>query len=372
MRKGKGITGSLNRIGFIMEKKRKYYISMIVMVLLIAVTFIFLLKDSSPQALFDVIQSVNPWFVLIGLTMMFLFISCEAFNIRNIMRSLDRKIPFIRCLKYAFVGFYFSSVTPSSTGGQPMQVYYMKKDKIEVGPSSLTLMIIMAVFQTTTLFYGAVSFLLKGQLVIEHVQALGFLVLYGTIVNIGLVTGICVMVFSDKIVYRLVMWCARMLKKIHLVKDSEKLEKSLEEQIHEYKKGAKHLRKHPKVLIKVFATVAVQLIASYSVPYFVYKAFGLSEYSFLDIVAVQALLTIAVSSLPLPGAVGVSESGFMLIFRIFFSSQLLLPAMLLSRGISFYFYVVVSGIVSVAAYLHSSRRNHRELLGKIRHHNRKD
>ena len=76
MRKGKGITGSLNRIGFIMEKKRKYYISMIVMVLLIAVTFIFLLKDSSPQALFDVIQSVNPWFVLIGLTMMFLFISC--------------------------------------------------------------------------------------------------------------------------------------------------------------------------------------------------------------------------------------------------------------------------------------------------------
>ncbi len=355
-----------------MEKKGKYYISMIVMVLLIAVTFVFLLKDSSPQALLDVIQSVNPWFVLIGLGMMLLFVSCEAFNIHNIMKSLDKKVPFLRCLKYAFVGFYFSSVTPSSTGGQPMQVYYMKKDNLEVGPASLTLMIIMAVFQMSTLVYGAIAFLIKGQLVLEHVRALGFLVLYGVIVNIGLVTGICVMVFSDKLVHRLVMWCARMLKRLHLVKDSEKLEKSLEQQIHEYKKGAKHLRQHPTVLIKVFATVAVQLVASYSVPFFVYKAFGLNQYGFLDIVAVQALLTIAVSSLPLPGAVGASESGFMVIFRIFFTPQLLLPAMLLSRGISFYSFVVISGIVSVVAYLHSSRRNHRQLLEKIRHHNMKN
>lgn len=345
---------------------------MIVMVLLIAVTFVFLLKDSSPQALLDVIQSVNPWFVLIGLGMMFLFVSCEAFNIHNIMKSLGKKVPFIRCLKYAFVGFYFSSVTPSSTGGQPMQVYYMKKDQLEVGPSSLTLMIIMAVFQVVTLTYGAIAFFLKGKMVIEHVQALGFLVLYGVVVNVGLVAGICVMVFSDKVVHRLVMWCARMLKRLHLVKDSEKLENSLEQQIHEYKKGAKHLREHPAVLVKVFATVAVQLIASYSVPYFVYKAFGLHQHGFFDIVAVQALLTIAVSSLPLPGAVGASESGFMIIFRIFFTPQLLLPAMLLSRGISFYSFVVISGTVSVAAYLHSSHRNHRRLLEKARHHNMKN
>ncbi|MEG2082617.1 MAG: UPF0104 family protein, partial [Oscillospiraceae bacterium] len=47
----------------------------------------------------------------------------------------------------------------------------------------------------------------------------------------------------------------------------------------------------------------------------------------------------------LPGAVGASESGFILLFKTLFSPVNLTGAMLLSRGVSFYLFVFVTGLL---------------------------
>ena len=81
------------------------------------------------------------------------------------------------------------------------------------------------------------------------------------------------------------------------------------------------------------------------VPYLVYRAFGLSQYGVGTLIAVQLLLSMCVDMLPLPGAVGASESVFLILFGPVFGSKLLTSAVLLSRGISFYFMVLLSGLV---------------------------
>ena len=53
---------------------------------------------------------------------------------------------------------------------------------------------------------------------------------------------------------------------------------------------------------------------------------------------------LSVSSLPLPGAVGVTEGGFSVLFQGLFPSALLGCAMILSRLASFYVPLVVSGL----------------------------
>ena len=58
----------------------------------------------------------------------------------------------------------------------------------------------------------------------------------------------------------------------------------------------------------------------------------------------EAVLYISVASLPLPGAMGASEGGFMIMFKILFPATILSSAMLLSRGISFYLSLILSAI----------------------------
>ena len=61
----------------------------------------------------------------------------------------------------------------------------------------------------------------------------------------------------------------------------------------------------------------------------------------------QAVLYTTVSGIPLPGAIGVSESLFLKIFGIAFGKTLLSGAMLLYRFVSFYLYIMIFAVIVV-------------------------
>ena len=99
----------------------------------------------------------------------------------------------------------------------------------------------------------------------------------------------------------------------------------------------------------------VQLGMLFSVPWAVYLAFGQSGYTWAQVAGTQALVTLAVCNLPLPGAVGPAEGSFVSAFQFIFGAALVTPAMLVSRGISFYTFLLLSAGVAVAVHLRTSR-----------------
>ena len=128
-------------MGSIVEDKKKYIISILFFGLLLALTFWLIFKDQDMLSVLPAVLKANPLFVALGMLCMFGFIYCEAANIYFLSNTFRERVRFKSCLKYAFVGFYFSSITPSSSGGQPAQVYYMNKDNVKVGASTLSFLI---------------------------------------------------------------------------------------------------------------------------------------------------------------------------------------------------------------------------------------
>ncbi|MDE6128151.1 MAG: UPF0104 family protein, partial [Lachnospiraceae bacterium] len=98
----------------------------------------------------------------------------------------------------------------------------------------------------------------------------------------------------------------------------------------------------------------VQLGMLFSVPWMVYLAFGLSGQSWIQVAGLQAMLTLAVCNLPLPGAVGPAEGGFVSAFTTVFGSGLVTPAMLVSRGISFYAFLLISYMVLAVVHFRTN------------------
>ena len=66
-------------------------------------------------------------------------------------------------------------------------------------------------------------------------------------------------------------------------------------------------------------------------------------------VLLQAMISVAVDMLPLPGGMGISESLFLSIFEPIFGVELVLPGMIVCRGISYYTQLVISGVMTGAA-----------------------
>ena len=95
----------------------------------------------------------------------------------------------------------------------------------------------------------------------------------------------------------------------------------------------------------------LQFIALYSISYWVYLSFGFSESNIFKVIALQAILYATVSGIPSPGAVGVSEGAFTEIFRNVYPQNMMTSSVLLSRGINFYLFVIISGIVVIVNQL---------------------
>ena len=328
--------------------------SCILFISLISITFFILFKDNSIGNIIDSLKSVNLIYVFLGMVCMFLFICCEGINIRRMLKLFNYNISLLKGLKYSFVGFFFSSITPSSSGGQPMQVYYMSKDDIKFSHSSLILLIELASFQFVTITISIIAFLANYDFIISLNTGIKILIFVGIIFNFIIFCFIVLAIFSKEFINRITNIFFKVINKIKFI-DSIRLMDIVEKEVNQYREGARFIKNNKSIVMKVVLTTFAQICFLYSVTFFVYKAFNLSDFSFFTIFSMQSILFIAVSAIPLPGAVGSSEGGFLTLFKTLFPSGTLSSAMLLSRGISFYSFVIISG--SIVLFIKVSRKN---------------
>lgn len=322
-------------------------------VALIAITFFILFKDNSVGNIIESLKNVNLIYVFCGIICMFLFIFCESINIRRMLRLFDYDISILQGLKYSFVGFFFSSITPSASGGQPMQVYYMNKDEIKFSHSSLVLLIELASFQFVTITIAIISFIINCDFIVSLNTGIKVLIFVGIIFNFIIFCFIVLAIFSKGFINKVINIFFKIINKIKFI-DSIKLRNIVDKEVNQYQESALFIKNNKSVVIKVVLTTFAQICFMYSVTFFVYRSFNLSDFSFFTVFSLQSILFIAVSAIPLPGAVGSSEGGFLTLFKTLFPANTLSSAMLLSRGISFYSFVIISGLIVL--FIKVSRR----------------
>jgi len=242
-----------------------------------------------------------------------------------------------------------------------MQLYYMIAYGVEVSFASLSLLLVNAAHQLVVLLIPTVLFPFRSGLILDNLGAFLWLFILGSLINIALILFLLFAMFSKNFAGRIVHKVIALLTKLRIVKHPERIEKRVNDQIALYQKGAEVFRGHKWLLIGELVSYVLLLGSQFVIPYFVYRAFHLTAFGMIDFIALQSVLYLAVCFLPIPGSAGASESGFVQIFRVLFQSALIVPAMLLSRVASFYFILIVSGIVSLAMQLVLSSRQKRQI-----------
>ena len=121
------------------KKKKKFRISgMVIFNLIVAAISIYLLVYFfvSEDGLIDLLSrpgSFNLFWVIIAALAYEFNIVIDSFVTLVYIRSQYKDFRYIDALKVALVGVFFGAVTPSNTGGQPMQLFLMSKKNTGVG-----------------------------------------------------------------------------------------------------------------------------------------------------------------------------------------------------------------------------------------------
>ncbi len=330
-------------------KKRKFKISgrlilnLAVAALCIWMIFYFLYSE---QGLYDLLaspQGINSGWIFAALLSYCTSVFADVLVIYLYIHDEYKQFKIRHSARSVLLGLFWSAITPSSTGGQPMQVYYMSKHKVDVGYSSSRLLNRFLVYQITMTVMTVIAVILKFSYFQEHMDTpiLSTLVTIGFISQTFITLVFVFLAFSKKLTAKATRGIAALLCKVKLVKDKERLKKSLETQLAKFHTGNRMIFSKPKLVLAATLLTVVQLIAMFMVPYFIYRSFGLSEASPFDMVCSQAFVTLISGMIPIPGASGAAEFSFTALFALFFTPATIKSATLIWRIITYYLSILV-------------------------------
>lgn len=295
------------------------------------------------------IRKANPVFLLLAVACVVFFIWGESIIIYYMMKSLGTKLKKRKCFLFSSVGFFFSCITPSASGGQPAQVYYMRKEKIPIPVSTIVLMIITITYKAVLVLVGLFLALFQRGFLDKYLSSVLPVFYLGLSLNVVCVAFMLILVFHPVLAKAIMMKGLTLLEHLHLMKRKQKRMERLEASMDKYNETAAYLRSHLKIVFEVLLITFLQRFALFFVTYFVYRSFGISGSSIYDVVMLQAVISVSVDMLPLPGGMGISETLFMQIFTPVFGGMLL-PGMILSRSLSYYTELLLSALMTVVAH----------------------
>ena len=321
--------------------------NLVIFVLLIVLTFMLVFKDQSISDLLNLVLSVNKTYIFLAIICMALYFAFEALNIKTILKTLKKNINFLSMLRYCLVGFFFSGITPSASGGQPMEIYFMHKDGIRVAHSTVALLVQLISFQFITIVCGIIGACFNYNLIKD---GLIWLFIAGISLNFIALLTMVICLFSNSLAKKIVNFFVKILAKFKY-RNIDKVKENLTSTLDSYKESSRIIKNHKDLFIKSFFIVLCQVASYYTITYCIYKSFGLDTLGYFKIISIQAMLYVSVSSMPLPGAVGISEGAFLGIYNTIFGASLVSGATILNRTVNFYLYIIIGLICTLLSTL---------------------
>lgn len=250
------------------------------------------------------------------------------------------------------LGKYYDNITPAAVGGQPFQIYYMRKNSgLPNGVSTAIPVFGMISGQIGFIIIAVLCFLF-GSLSINNAALIGT-ACFGLLFYAFWPVMVMIATFFPKGTTEIIAAGVKLLAKIHLVKKKDEAIKKAELEVSEYAKCVKVILKTKGLFLKtVILSLLFNILVSV-IPFFVLTAFG-GEVDFLPCFVTTVAVTSAVYFVPTPGNAGAAEGTFFVVFSAL-SSGYVFWAMLVWRFFSYYAYIMMGPLIYFFMHLKNKK-----------------
>ena len=337
-------------------QKRKFRISgTVIFNILVAIISVYLIITFivSEDGLIDLLKSPDAFhwgWIIVGLLVFDCNMIIDAVVTQIYLRAEYPHFRFLDSLKVAFVGVFFGAVTPSNTGGQPMQLYFLSRKNVRVGYGSACLTQKFIVYQLVTTGFSIFAVIFKFdyfRTAFTNFWSSAFIIV-GFVVQLAVTAMFLIVCFAENITRKLIRLIYKLMVAVKVIKEPRRKIMKIAREFKMFHFSNRTLMRDKKRLIKIFLLVMLQICCIMSVPYFIYIAFdmpavaaanGMPVGNPFDFLCIQSFVLFTSNLVPLPGASGGAELAFSMYFGAYFiigGISKIKPAILLWRFITYY------------------------------------
>ena len=305
----------------------------------------FSLKDNYKEIM-DVVVTLDIRWLLVG----FFLISCywffKAIALKAIIRKFKKEYRFRTAFKFILQINFFNAITPFSSGGQPFEIYYLKKEKIKLADVTTIVIEQFVVYQVALVSLGLIAI---GANNIFHIfpnnSVLKNLVTVGFIINTLVTVILFMLAFTTKTNKFIVEKFVNLGYKLKLVKNKEQKLEKINNYINDLHDGTKRLLENKVSFICMIMANFIGLICLYLVPLTILYATGdYNSFNGLESVVASAYVMLIGSFVPIPGGTGGLEYGFINFYGNFIKGSVLTAIMITWRFITYYIPMIIGAI----------------------------
>ena len=305
----------------------------------------------SLSELWQDIEEASPIWLVPAALCMFGFIFFEGRSLVLILRTLGYPAKKRRGFLYAAADIYFSSITPSATGGQPASAYFMHKDGISGVAVTVSLILNLTMY-TLAIFTLSILSLICFPGVFMSFELPGkILILIGIAMMILMSIFFIILLKKQSILIKTANIIISIFRKLHMKTAADKLHSRLDTVIENYNECVVTLAGKKKLLIKTYFLNLLQRASQILVTVFCYFAIHGNIGDGLRVFAIQTYVVMGSNFIPVPGAVGISEFLMYIGYTMLLSDEAAYSLAILSRGISFYTCSIISIITVIIGYI---------------------
>ena len=328
--------------------KKKYRINIILIVLISFIVVFFSLKDNFNESI-DYLLHLNILWILLAILFMFLNIFFQSLSQYRFLKEVKPDYKFSSCFKLMMMAMFFNGITPFSSGGQPFEMYLLNKEGVKVSDSANALLQNFITYQCALIFMGAVAIGLNKILgIFPDGNMLKNVVVVGFLINLLVMLLIVFISRAKRLNTKVFSKIFNFIFGFKFIKNREEKKAKAEKTLDDFYNSTAIMKNNFKNTVLSFTFNLCSLLCLYIIPLFIF-------YSMKEYVKIDAIKSIVLSGytfligsfVPIPGATGGLEYGFMDFFGVFIKGGLLSASMLVWRLITYYLGMVAGGITLI-------------------------
>ena len=283
------------------------------------------------------------YFIILFIICYWLLRSCA---VHTFIKMVDKKQKFQNSFLLMLRTQFVNAITPFATGGQPYQIYYLKKCGISLTNSTVIIVENFIVYQIAlvtlgliALFSNLIFHIFSKNALLSHLIAIGFTM------NTLVIILLFVVSFGKKINKKIINLGITILTKLKIVKDKQKQLDKWNETINQFHTSASLLLENKSKFTLTILYNFLALLCLYLIPLIV--LFAMNDYSSinaLEVIVTSAYVMLIGSFVPIPGGSGGLEYGFVAFYGNFITGSVLSAVMLVWRFITYYFGMIIGAI----------------------------
>lgn len=317
-----------------------------ILLLIITLLILFLVLKDDFNDIINVLLNVDIKYIIFSIIAMFVYLIFRSLSKFSIVREYSKSLKFITIFKQTLITQFLNGITPFSTGGQPMEIYMLKKSNLSLAKSTNVVLLTSLVYQIALVLYGVFAIVMNYKYsFFDSIPFVRKLVVLGFSINTIVCIAICVICFSNKTSTFIANICIKIGKKLKIIKDDSDFVERMNNKIYDFQQSGKLFITNKKLFIKMFIYEVIALTIFYSIPLFLIKGLKIeSSIGLLTVLTSSAYVLLIGSFVPIPGGSGGIEFGFIKFFGTFISNSNLSALLLIWRFVTYYLGIVIGGI----------------------------